>query len=518
MDRVAIYLRKSRADLEAEARGEETLTKHKKALLSLAREQGLNVVRIREEIASGESLIHRPEMMELLKEVERGEYDAVLCMDLDRLGRGNMQEQGLILETFRKSGTKIITPHKTYDLNNEIDEELSELQAFFARKELKIINRRLYQGRVRSVKEGNWVGSTAPYGYRIVKDEKGYTLEPHPDEAPVVRLIFELYTHPDPDRRMGVQKIAKKLNEMGLRNRYGQHWQPNAIANIVRKSRVYIGMIQWRKKEDKRLGGRRRKIRTRSRDEWIEVKGRHQPLIDEETCRRAEEYLRQNYHVPYYHGRIKNPIAGLVKCGKCGRNMMRHVYWNEYEYLACIAEGCDNKPSPLHHVESALLNALEQWLDGYRLQWDPEKDQEDREESELEVREKALENLHKELATLEGQKERLYDLLERGIYDEETFMERSARLASRISETQTAIEKAKQALEEERKRAKARTEIIPQVEKVLEQYHSLEDPKHKNALLKTILEKAIYIKEPGSDQFTLKIFPKLDKYAKTVDG
>src|SRR5690606_20554216 len=107
---VCMYLRKSRADLVGEARGEgATLSRHKKILLDLAKQKGLNIIKIRQEIASGESLIHRPEMMELLKEVEAGLYDAVLCMDLDRLGRGNMREQGIIMETFQRSGTKIIT-------------------------------------------------------------------------------------------------------------------------------------------------------------------------------------------------------------------------------------------------------------------------------------------------------------------------------------------------------------------------------------------------------------------------
>jgi len=159
--KVAIYLRKSRADIEAEARGEgETLSRHRRALLDLARNEGYHVVEVKEEIASGERIAFRPKMMELLREVENGEYDAVLCMDLDRLGRGNMQEQGMILDTFRRTGTKIVTPRKVYDLDDEIDEELSEIQAFFARKEFKIITRRLKAGRWASIKEG--IGSSAP--------------------------------------------------------------------------------------------------------------------------------------------------------------------------------------------------------------------------------------------------------------------------------------------------------------------------------------------------------------------
>jgi len=104
LSRTALYLRKSRSDVEAEAQGEgETLSKHKKALLEVANRNRLNVINIREEIVSGEHISDRPEMQRLLQEVEAGEYDAVLCMDLDRLGRGDMIDQGTILAAFKSS-------------------------------------------------------------------------------------------------------------------------------------------------------------------------------------------------------------------------------------------------------------------------------------------------------------------------------------------------------------------------------------------------------------------------------
>src|SRR5690606_5012481 len=119
--RVAIYLRKSRADLEAEAQGEgDSLARHRRTLLDLAKERGYFVADIKEEIVSGERIAARPKMQELLEEVERGEYDAVLCMDLDRLGRGTLDRKSVVLDTFRESGTRIITPRKEYDLTDEI--------------------------------------------------------------------------------------------------------------------------------------------------------------------------------------------------------------------------------------------------------------------------------------------------------------------------------------------------------------------------------------------------------------
>lgn len=69
--KTCIYLRKSRADLELEKNGEfETLTKHRSILLKTAKELNLNIIEIKEELVSGESIDSRPKMLELLNEVE----------------------------------------------------------------------------------------------------------------------------------------------------------------------------------------------------------------------------------------------------------------------------------------------------------------------------------------------------------------------------------------------------------------------------------------------------------------
>lgn len=98
---VAIDLRKSRAE-ELTDTVEETLRRHHEILTEYAVKNGLNVVRIYEEVVSGESLYARPKMMELLSDVEQGKFEAVLCMDIDRLGRGTMSDQGLSWKPSRR--------------------------------------------------------------------------------------------------------------------------------------------------------------------------------------------------------------------------------------------------------------------------------------------------------------------------------------------------------------------------------------------------------------------------------
>ena len=197
MQQYCIYLRKSRADAEAEAHGEgETLARHERTLIALAKKMELPVGQIHREIVSGETIVARPVMQQLLSEVEQGMWAGVLVMEVERLARGDTVDQGIVSQTFKYSETKIITPFKTYDPSNEFDEEFFEFNLFMSRREYKTINRRMQQGRAAANREGKYTHSEPPYGYKRVKLEhqKGYTLEPIPEEAETIRLMFELYT------------------------------------------------------------------------------------------------------------------------------------------------------------------------------------------------------------------------------------------------------------------------------------------------------------------------------------
>ena len=518
MERVCIYLRKSRADLEAEARGEgETLAKHKKTLLQVAEEQNLNIVKIREEIVSGENLIHRPEMLELLKEIEQGMYTAVLCMDMDRLGRGNMKEQGLILEAFQQSDTKIITPRKTYDLSNEWDEEYTEFETFMARRELKLITRRMQGGRIRSIEEGNYIGTRPPFGYMIRKDDKGRYLVPHPDQAQVVKMIFEWYTHEEPAKRLGTSKIANKLNTMGFVSYTGQKWKGSSVLVII-KNAVYVGRIQWKKKEEKKSAepGKVKDTRTRPIEEWIDVKGKHESLIPMEVYKKAQEILKGKYHVPYQlENGLTNPLAGIIKCDLCGSSMIYRPYTHQrHPHIMCYNRFCSNKSARFDYVEERLLEGLGEWLEQYKIQWEKHVlTGKCNSKNEVAIKKKFLQSLERDCLELEKQKNRLHDLLERSIYDEETYLERSQTLIERLKNTHVAIETAKEELQQELQKEKAQKDIIPAVESLLNSYHHIEDPAQKNILLKSILEKAVYRKEKHqrNDDFTLILYPKLPK-------
>jgi site-specific DNA recombinase len=97
------------------------------------------------EIGSGDSIELRPVFQRLLQDIEEGLFDAVLVVDWDRLGRGDMGDTDRIKKALKKSNTLVITPGKWYDLND--DDFNVDAKAFIARQEYKMIKFRLNRGK-----------------------------------------------------------------------------------------------------------------------------------------------------------------------------------------------------------------------------------------------------------------------------------------------------------------------------------------------------------------------------------
>jgi len=510
-----MYLRKSRADIEAEVRGEgETLARHEKILFELAKKLKINVTKIYKEIVSGETIAARPVMQELLSEVERGMWEGVLVVEVERLARGDTIDQGIVAQTFKYSNTKIITPMKIYDPSNEFDEEYFEFGLFMSRREYKTINRRLQRGRTQSAKEGKYVGNIPPYGYtrKKLENDAGYTLEINPDEAKVVRLIYEWYTGAD---RIGISLIINRLNEMKIPTRKGGDWTTSTIRGIL-SNPVYIGKIRWKARPQikKMKNGEMIKERPRAKNAVV-VDGLHDPIIDEKIFNLAQKYLAENPTLPVpTRYKVENPLAGLIVCGMCGRKMNRKPYKNGYpDTLLCTGPTCKNISSPLYLVEKKLLDVLEDWLKKYKVKIQQQEALEGN--LEADIIKQSIENINNNLKTLDKQLNNLHDLLEQGIYSTEVFLKRSKILNEKITAAKRDKEELENKLEKISAREESKKNIIPKLENTINSYWSLDTPKEKNELLKEALEKVVYTKEEGGrwsgkvEDFKLKIYPKL---------
>lgn len=200
LDMLIIYLRKSRKDMDyfKDESIEKTLQRHEKDLQDFIISifgKPIPEKNIYREVASGDTIENRPVMQEVLSIIENENKKGVICIEIERLARGNTIDQGIIAQTFKYTKTKIITPMKIYDLDNEDDLSYFEDGLYQSRKYLKYTKRILSRGRVRSVKEGKYVGSVLPYGYNKIKipNEKGYMLVKNEIESNIVKLMADLF-------------------------------------------------------------------------------------------------------------------------------------------------------------------------------------------------------------------------------------------------------------------------------------------------------------------------------------
>lgn len=479
--KTAIYLRKSRHDNDGLS-VDETLRRHSETLFEYAAAHPeIEIVKVYKEVVSGESLYARPEMLKMLEAAANNEFSAILCIDMQRLGRGSETEQGIIHDTLKYNKIKIITVRKIFDLNNEMDEDQAEFEGLFSRMELRRIKRRLNDGTLRAVREGCFLNEP-PFGYTRKWIDKKATLEIKEDEARFVRMIFEMYAN-----GVGAQTIAYTVNGLGAKPHRSDEFGRTSIVKILR-NKVYIGKVVWNSKKTVKTKDGKTVRKTTDESEWIVCDGLHEPIVSEELFNIVAARLSSRYHKPYNDGTLHNPLAGMIYCSVCGNMMQRRPYLKrkEPEHLLCATKGCQMS-SRLDYVEKSVLESLKKELRRLKSLQKKQKPVVDYSA--------AITAAEKELKKLESQKLKLYDLLEQGIYTTAVFTERSTVIASRIEETE------KQLNDLQRKQHKAKTETIEtyikQVETIISLYF-VSSPADRNNLLKTAIYRISYTKPKGS--------------------
>lgn len=451
--RAVMYLRKSRADDPHEA-AEVTLRRHEETLRQLAEREGIDIAAVYREVVSGDRLCAREQMQRLLADCESGGFDGVLCMDIDRLGRGSMAEQGYILDTLKSAGVCIVTPRKVYDLNNDLDETYSEFESFMARQELKLIKRRLQRGVRRTAEEGGFL-PLPPYGYRRDTVDGRPSLAPVPEEAEAVRLIFAWYTR----ERLGCQQIADRLHAMGFLPRRAAAFGRTAVLDILRNP-VYCGRVV-------RCGA----------DGTLDVEGLHPPLISEQEFAEAAAIRRARAHPPTAKRTLQNPLAGLIACGFCGAPLQRlpASRTRRQESIACPRAGC-NVAARLRAVEDAVVSALLPKLPKRILPAPTVAAPRD----PVALRRQQI----------DSQQARLYTLVEQGVYTPEEFTRRRA-----------ALEEQRTALPREQPPAPSPAPIATAAA------YARADAAGRNAFLRLFIERITYKKDASAlpEQFLLEI-------------
>ncbi|NCC08062.1 MAG: recombinase family protein [Clostridia bacterium] len=200
------------------------------------------------------------------------------------------------------------------------------------------------------------------YGYdKTVGDY--FNLEINEQEAAVVRQIYTWYLTDG----YGGAKIAKMLNENGLRTKRSCTWSQNAVCRIL-TNELYSGKIINGKQEisDFLTGQRAEKDET----DWIVTERPDLRIIEPEQYEKAVQLMTERgkmFKVDRERQSNKHLFSTLIKCKDCGRSFRRtvRVYKNTYVRWVCSGhngQGADSCPNCTSVDEDELIDALQKYF------------------------------------------------------------------------------------------------------------------------------------------------------------
>jgi site-specific DNA recombinase len=264
------------------------------------------------------SLLDRPGIEALRRDVKTNLFDAVYFLDTDRIAR-DVAYQTIILGELLKYGKQIIIKGRDYVNNPENKFTVTVLGAVAELERAKIIERTT-RGRLHRLRMGELSSNGHRiYGYDYVRKTATApaALVVNEEQAPVVRSIFEMFA----SGRFGLVTISRSLEERRVPTRLGrQLWQRDQIKAMLRNE-TYAGIRYFnritRATEASREGKQviRGRWVYRDRSEWIPVKV--PPIVSRELFETVHERLRlheERYCRPVTHYLLQ----GLVQCGVCG--------------------------------------------------------------------------------------------------------------------------------------------------------------------------------------------------------
>lgn len=442
-----MYLRKSRAD-DALMSVEEVLANHQQeiedwleqALPGLGPIPPENIVR---EVVSGETLRGRPRMMEILRRIESPDVLAIVCKEPSRLSRGDLQDIGYLVNILLYTKTIVLTTRGCYDMSDDRDREQFERELMRGNDYLKYQKKIMWDGKLLKVKNGQFIGPRAPYGYKKVTYKEGRntcrTLEPHPEEAPVVKRIFEMYAS-----GMGVCRICDVLDAEHVKPMDGDRWAPSSTREIL-QNQHYIGKVRWNYRPNQTTvkEGELKKHRLTA-EAFLLFEGRHPAIVPQELWD-AVQTIRGNIPRATQKSGLKSPLAGVLRCS-CGKVMVykqpryKRKPSGQPRFMCSDSRCKENGSAMVTEVMDEVILALQECIADFEIRIEAGTD------NSVEVHRELVARLEKRLEELKELEVKQWDEKIKGEIPEHVFESLNTKTVTEIAEVTQALCEAKDAV------------------------------------------------------------------------
>lgn len=302
--KVCLYIRVS---TEEQATEGYSLSAQVNTLRQYAELQGWYVTNVYAEGISGKSIKGRPQLQQLLVDMQYGQFDGILVWKISRLSR-SLYDTLTLLKRFEEFNVQFVSYSENFDTSTPIGRLVLQLMAGIAEMERNTLSDNVKLGMKQKALEGGWNGGSV-LGYDSIDGE----LVINEKEAEVVRIIFTEYA-----QGKGLKAVANKLNKSGYKTKRGRLFSINGIAQIL-DNPMYIGKIRWMRMND--WNTKRRKGKNPNP---IIVDGNHKAIISKDLWAIVQE-LRTNKSFKQKQSDEPFLLNALLRCPVCGQGMVPHI-------------------------------------------------------------------------------------------------------------------------------------------------------------------------------------------------
>lgn len=317
--KAGIYLRLSRED-EIKKNESNSITNQRLITTEYADQWEIPIVK--EYVDDGESGANfdRPGFREMIADIKADVINTVIVKDLSRFGRSLSEGGKYIQELFPVWGVRLCAVIDQLDSSkgpDALEDTTVALKNLMHEWFVKDISKKIRSSFQTKMKNGDYIGCHAPFGYMRDPENKGHLIVDE-TRAAIVRLMFRLTID-----GMKPGAIADYLNSCetpasgnGLNNR---EWNRAMVAAIL-KNEVYIGnMVQGK---TKKVSYKSKKTKAVDPKDWIRVDGTHEAIIGRQTFDYVQDLLEMPSNAHDADGNVLL-LSGFVRCGNCGQNLIR---------------------------------------------------------------------------------------------------------------------------------------------------------------------------------------------------
>lgn len=356
MAKIAIYSRKSVFTGKGESIGNQ-IELCKNYCETYLKDRNIEYIIYEDEGFSGKN-INRPRFQELLNDIKSKKIDILICYRLDRISR-NVADFSSTLELLQSNGCDFISIKEQFDTSTPMGRAMIYIASVFAQLERETIAERVKDNMLQLAKMGKWSGGQLPLGFKSEKveylneemKEKFFVkLAPIDEELNIVKFIYDNYL-----LKGSIINIVRELNNLGYKTKTGTNFDITGIKRIL-KNALYVestestheylqtknfnvfgtpngnGYLSYNKKTDK--------------DNLIIAVATHKGVIPSQDWLYVQKKLDDNKEkskeISNRSGTGCNNtlFSGLLKCGKCGANMViqyntKNKNGKSYIYYIC---------------------------------------------------------------------------------------------------------------------------------------------------------------------------------------